>query len=298
MAKLTIQLTEVTARTFGHSGRTTGTVIQLGGHPHLDGQQIARIGESYAEICGTCAGSGFRPEYGGIDAGRCWPCAGSGLGKMVGRGTAIEVARKIRNRAQAADRRAAKREAKWSEESRLHAEWLAANPQTAAIAERFGRLTECGHGGGCAREACWENRQQVADRHAPLLLDLAGRALYGALTADQALLLAQLSADHEVRAAAREAKEAKIAERKWLGVEKEKVSVTGTLGRPYHSESEWGTSTLYKLTTAEGDVVAWFRTGYHEFEAGTQVTLTGTVKKLAESEKYGKETVLTRCKIG
>ena len=71
----------------------------------------------------------------------------------------------------------------------------------------------------------------------------------------------------------------------------------GTLAKPVWLDGTYGTTTIYKLTTTDGNTVTWFRTGFHEFEAGATVTLTGTVKKLSESEKYGKETVLTRCKV-
>lgn len=292
MAKLEIQITEVGPRKWGYNGQNKGTLVLLSGHPHIEGREIARFGTTYREICDTCQGTGFRPEYAGIHGGQCYYCTGSGLGKVAGTGTALELARKLRTRAQAADRRAAKRAEKQAQAATDYVNWLAANPEVREIADRFGHLDNCEHGGDCQHDACWTRRQANRRSHAPLLLELASYAAHRVITDKQVDLLIQLVIDHAERVAAREA-----TERKWLGAEKEKVAVTGTLGKPYHSESDWGTSTLYKVTTADGDVASWWRPGFHEYEAGTTVTLTGTVKKLRETEAHGKETQLTRCKV-
>lgn len=297
MAKLEITITEIGPRTYGFNGQNRGTLIQLSGHPHIEGREVARFGDRYREICGTCQGTGFRPEYAGILGGQCFYCRASGLGELVGTGTALELARKLRTRAQAADRRAAKRLAKVEQAITDHRIWLAAHPEIREIAERFGHLDNCEHGGDCQHDTCWTRRQANRKNHSPLLLELASYATCRIITDKQVELLVQLVADHAERVIAREAEAAWVAEQQWIGTEGAKIIVTGVLGKPVHLEGDYGTRTIYKLTTATGDRVAWFRTGHHEFEAGETITLTGIVKKLTESEKYGKETQLTRCKI-
>jgi hypothetical protein len=293
-------------RTFGHSGHTVGQVVALTktGDEYLDGIELARFGQSYREICGNCGGSGFLPFYAGIADGVCFPCMGAGTGKQIGSGTVEELTKVLVRRAKARARTAAKREEKFAAAKVAHVAWLAANPAVAEIAARFGSLTDCrceraaaDQWRECNEETCWERQREVRNTHDGVLLELAGYATCRIITDKQVDLLIRLVAEHAIKTAAREVKASAVAERKWLGAEGEKISATGTLGRPYHSESAWGTSTIYKLTTDDGNVVTWFRSGYHQFEAGVRVTMTGTVKKLAESEKYGKETVLTRCKL-
>ena len=307
-ARKTTPLVEVTVIEagygFGHSGRSVGQVVALAntGDDYLNGVELARFGRSYREICGNCRGSGFLPHDADIAEGVCFRCGGSGIGKQIGAGTVEELTKVLIRRAKARARTAAQREAKFEAARVAYVAWIAANPHIAEIGARFGSLTDCGceraeHWRECNNGSCWERIREVRDTHDAALLELAGYVMGRIITEKQVTLLLELAAEHEVKAAARKVKAAKVAERNWLGFTGEKISATGTLARPYHSESEWGTSTIYKLTTVEGDVVTWFRTGFHEFEAGATVTLTGTVKKLTETEKYGKETVLTRCKV-
>lgn len=301
-----IEIVVVNPRAAFGLNQVIGETVRIVGVEYMEGVEIARIGDSYRELCYTCDASGFRPEYAGIFGGTCFYCKGSGLHQLIGSGTVAELAKVLVRRAKARDRAAAKREAKWAAAKAAHAAWLIANPAIADIAARFGRITSCEHELAafaiaeyreCYREECNERISEIRDTHDPILLELAGAATCRVITDAQVRLLGKLVIQHAARVAAREAKAVKVAERKWLGAEKEKISATGTLAKPHHSESDWGSSTLYKLTTTEGDVVSWWRSGYHEFEAGARVTLTGTVKKLTDSEKYGKETVLTRCKV-
>ena len=289
---------------FGHSQRNIGQIVKLANtaDEYLDNVEVARFGRRYLDICGNCRGIGFLAQYAGIAEGVCFACAGSGVGKQIGAGTVEELTKVIVRRAKARARTAAKREAKFEAARVAHVAWIAANPHIAEIAARFGSLTNCEceraeQWRECNNESCWERIREVRNTHDGLLLELAGYATCRIITDKQVDLLIKLIAEHGVKVAAREVKTAKVAEQKWLGAEKEKISATGVLGKPVYIDGDYGTRTLYKLTTADGNRVAWFRTGFHEFEAGVTVTLTGTVKKLTDSEKYGKETQLTRCKV-
>jgi hypothetical protein len=186
------------------------------------------------------------------------------------------------------------------------AQWRAAHAELLPAVERFSAFMICDHmraeGGVCYRELCMVAVNEAREAYSPTLLDLAYQATYRALEADQMQMFVELIAKNEVREAKRAAAAERAAAKTWIGREGERVTVSGTLAEPRHFDTEIGygrtsTSTLYKLTTAEGNTVTWFRTGFHMFEAGTTATLTGCVKALKESEKYGKETQLTRCKI-
>lgn len=302
--KFEVTITEVTTRSFGFEGRSRGTVVRLAGHWTIEGLEVARFGEVYREICDNCQGTGFIAHYQHIDSGICFPCMGAGFRGTFGTGSAIELARKLRNRAQAAERREAKRAAKFAEMDaqrviNLNA-WLAANAELAAAAAPFSTYFICTHGENRGYGQCWtcdevvEEASKTIDRE---LLVLAYETTYKALTEHETAKLVRLLAQHEVRVAKLAAYAERTAAKVWVGAEGEKVTVTGTLAEPKHFESQWGDSTLYKLTTEDGNTVTWFRSGWHTFEAGTKVTMTGRVKELKDSEKYGKETQLTRCKI-
>lgn len=282
---------------FGMDRPIPGQIVTVVGIDHMVGVEIAQVGRNYREICDTCGGGGFRPEYAGLFGGRCFYCRGCGLHDLIGSGSAEELIKVLVRRAKARARAAAKRQEKADAASAAYRVWLAANPAVQEIADRFGRLGWCDHGGGCYREACEAVRAEIRETHDPILLELAGAATCRIITGPQVALLHRLVGEHADRVIAREAKAEKVAERKWIGTEGAKITVAGTLSKPVYFDGDYGTRTLYKLMTADGDSVTWFRTGFHEFEAGETVTLTGTVKKLTQSEKYGKETQLTRCKV-
>jgi len=307
--RLKVEITEVGPRSFGYNGRARGMVVRLSGHPTIEGREVVRFNGVCREICETCHGSGFRPEYAGIFGGQCFYCTATGLGAVFGKGSALELARKLRNRAQATERREAKRaaevERKNAERAIGHEVWKAANSHLAGIVAEYGRFVACEHwsltSGPCYREVCEEARRDAEEIYYPELIHTAYTAMWRALDTQETARLAELAAMQEERTAKRLAAQERTAAKRWIGAEGAKVTVTGTLAKPFHLESTFGyrttTSTLYKLTTPDGDVVTWFRTGFHTFEAGETVTLTGTVKALKETEKYGKETQLTRCKI-
>lgn len=305
MAKLEITIEELEKRTFGFDGKIVGTVVRLAGHWTIEGREIARFGETYREICDKCQGSGFLPYHVGVESGRCFPCSANGVLTTFGTGSPLELARKLRNRAQAAERREAARAAKFAAlaaEMKANLEaWRETHAELLPAVEKYAAFIICEHpadcNGPCYRYECEERRDEAKKIYNPTLLLLAYEATYKAPSAAETELFVELIAKQELRDAAREARAAATAEKVWLGAEGEKISVTGTLAKAYQFEGQWGSSTLYRVTTAEGNTVTWFRSGWFDFEGGETITLTGTVKALKETEKYGKETQLTRCKI-
>jgi hypothetical protein len=273
-----------------------GTSLTGGDLVEINGNHVALFAQGYREICPECTGTGYRPGYAFSDQGRCWPCNYSGLrpGKFR---TAVEMDRLFRTRVTRAANAAKKAAEKWAVAKAEYYTWLAARPEIAAIAAEFGNVGYCGHGSDCYWELCDINSYNARQGIAPLLLELAGYASLRVITDAQAALLVKLAAEHAAKLAERAIAAQKAAERAWLGEEGAKITVTGTLTSVRHIDGDYGYSTLYKVTTAAGDVATWFRSGYHEAQEGAAITLTGQVKKLNESEKWGKETVLTRCKI-
>ena len=272
----------------------------------LEGRYAARFAEGLFEICWDCGGTGYRPGYEFSDSGRCWPCDYSGLRKKIGGGTLEELAKVLTRRVKDKARRDAARKAKLEAEAAAAqaalGAWSATHPELAAAALKYVALGFCSHtepgGVPCREDRCiGEAYYAIRETHSDTLFALAWTATWRALDARETADFAFEVERQAKRDAAREAQAAKAAAKQWLGAEGQKITVTGALAKPIHIESEWGTSTLYKVTTADGDVVTWFRSGWFDWEAGEVVTLTGTVKALTETEKYGKETQLTRCKV-
>jgi hypothetical protein len=61
-----------------------------------------------------------------------------------------------------------------------------------------------------------------------------------------------------------------------------------------------GLTTIISMVAEDDDnqyPLVWFATGLHEYQSGDEVLVSGTVKDRNEHEKYGKQTILTRCKI-
>ena len=295
-----VEFGTTTARSTGSLYRIVDSLDVIGG------REIAKFGTTFRELCAACEGTGYRPGYGFSDSGRCWPCNYSGLGRKVGSGTLEELAKVLTRRVKDAARRAARRNAEANAKAAAAeaalGDWKAANPELAAASLKYVALGFCSHtlpgGVPCREDRCiGEAYYTIRETHSDTLFALAWTATWRALDARETADFAFEVERQAKRDAAREAKAAQAAAKVWLGAEGQKLTVTGTLAAPYRSENEWGTSTLYKLTTADGNVVTWWRSGWFDFEAGETVTLTGTVKKLVESEKYGKETQLTRCKV-
>jgi len=305
-----ISLELLAARTdFGTpTARSTGALHKIhDSSGWLEGFYIAQFAQGFYGLCAACDGTGYRPGYGFSDSGRCWPCNYSCLAKKVGEGSLEELVKVLTRRAKDKARRDAARKAKLDAET-AKAEaalgaWSATHPELAEAAVKFVALGFCSHmspgSAPCHEDRCLysEAHYAIRETHADSLFALAWTATWRALDERETADFAFEVERQAKRDAARVAREAANAAKKWLGAVGEKLTVTGTLGKVFHFEGGYGTSTLYKVTTAEGDVVTWFRSGYYTPEEGITVTLTGTVKKLAETEKYGKETQLTRCKV-
>jgi len=76
-----------------------------------------------------------------------------------------------------------------------------------------------------------------------------------------------------------------------------KVEVKATISMVKGLETAFGYSTLVKFVTDDGFPVTTFYSGNaQEFNAGSKVTVKGTVKRL-EDGKFGKQTLLTRVKV-
>lgn len=168
------------------------------------------------------------------------------------------------------------------------------------------------------REFAAEANEQAATIRAFILSDeFSGTSTYvdnlkvaaslQAVTARQVGLLASAPnayTRHLESEADRKAREARWAAEKdakkvseFIGqVGDKKVRVEGTIEGIRYIEGDYGTTVLYTILTAEGNVVKWFasREALGEKE-GREVVIEGTIKKHDEYQGV-KSTVLTRCK--
>lgn len=264
--------------------RRTGDIVRV-----LDTYTLARfnLGDGtavYREICDTCRGTGFRPEFAGVFGGECFPCRGAGVLRKACAGSPLDLVRAMRRRQQAQTRRASARRDMQQARLDAHGAWLAANADLADMLARVRAAAEI----------------DPNDRtFSPLLRDLACQAVYRILTPARCAL-AQKMYDEGVQA--RQRRQQAAAQREWLGATGEKVTFTGTLVYTNHVWKNFGAgdraSTLYILADgATGARVKWWRSGYWTPEHKGVYTLTGTIKELEADATYGKCTVLTRCKI-
>lgn len=256
--------------------RHPGTLVQIGGHPAYEGAVVVRVGDTFREICGHCRGTGYRPGY-VLDGGRCWPCRYTGLLAVVGRGTVGDLTRVLRRRATDQARRDRKRAEQRQAQEDAYAAWAATRPELIEVATWVAQKSGDG-----------------IETWGATLYELAAMACVRPLSDAQADLLTTL---HAEAIAKRDAQALAVASRVWLGEVGQTITVTGTLTYARASENAYGWSTLYRVTTADGQSASWWRSGFHEPRRGAQVTLTGRVKQLNDSDRYGKDTQLTRCKI-
>lgn len=90
----------------------------------------------------------------------------------------------------------------------------------------------------------------------------------------------------------------------WLDVTVgQKVSLTLTLTRISNFSSDYGTTYILNFVDGSGNKVEWFasnpfdKDNKYVCQEGETYTVTGTVKKLSDGGKYGKSTLITRCKV-
>ena len=98
------------------------------------------------------------------------------------------------------------------------------------------------------------------------------------------------------KVAERAARAETAATSEWQGaVGDKKHEVVGTVTGVRLIEGDYGTTTLYTFTTAEGHIYKWFSSNSRGWVEGDAVHIAGTIK--AHDEFRGtKQTVLTRCK--
>jgi hypothetical protein len=85
----------------------------------------------------------------------------------------------------------------------------------------------------------------------------------------------------------------------WLDGDKVK-NLEAKVLRASISQGYYGTTTIVAMVSEDDDYqypMVWFATGSHELKPGEMVTVSGSVKDRNEHPKYGKQTILTRCKI-
>lgn len=279
------------ARRFGHNPAqwfTAELISVTTGARYSEFYRLAngRLGR----VCGTCGGSGYRPEYAGIYGGQCFPCGGSGGGKSFA--DLDEVLKAERTNARAAQRRAEKAAQAEAErptrEAALHAELTAAHPLLAELTYLGNVDTGSGYG----------------INYGGILGDLRGKLeKYGSLSDAQIALAEKIVREDMERQAAREAREAqRSAEREArkqaaIGEVGERREFTGTVRFSKYFTNDYSGTTLLVIDTAEG-TVKWFATGYIEIENGANVTLRATVKEHEVSDVYEEiATKVTRGKL-
>jgi hypothetical protein len=270
----------IAVRAVTGTGRT-GDVV--GDEVRANGYLIAHLTETgrYAEICGKCGGSGHLPEYGGINAGSCYPCAGNGL-HLHKDGSLKELVKILDRRKSARERAARKAEAKQAAERATLETWKAENPGAAqVITAVLADMDEAGRTG--------ENFG--AGQYDGNLRELAMRGNLRILTDVQAAFMVTLYREHHERKAS---KERAAAARQWLGTVKQKITITGQVIYINQFEGKFGWSTLYLIKDEAGNTAKWYRNGWHQGSKGDTVTVTATIKTLDESEEHGKLTVITR----
>lgn len=260
---------------FGANGVTTrGAIVTV------EGFELALLRSgTYREVCPACAGTGYRPGYEHVDGGRCWPCRYTGLGPMVGDGGPVAITKLMKRRQADRARRAAKKLAAQQAEAAAHTAWLDANPAVRAAADAVHATPREGARGTV---------------HSRFVFDLADDATVKILTDKQVAAFLAGFAQEQGEIAA---KSADLAARTWIGEVDAKITFTATVTFTYTSENTYGTSTLYRMVTAEGQALSWWRSGYHQVDKGAVLTITAKVKEHKDSAEYGKETVVTRGKI-
>lgn len=88
----------------------------------------------------------------------------------------------------------------------------------------------------------------------------------------------------------------------FVGAEGDKLEIEVTIVNEIRLEDNYsyhgGTKPLYMMQDAAGNSLKWFASrDIDGMEQGNTVTIKGTVKAHQMHEKYGKSTILTRCKI-
>jgi predicted Zn-ribbon and HTH transcriptional regulator len=75
LTAMTLKLTVSDFRSFGFDRWASRYNVLTGWAQEV----LTKDGKTFFVACETCAGSGYRPEYHHIEAGRCWKCSGYGV---------------------------------------------------------------------------------------------------------------------------------------------------------------------------------------------------------------------------
>jgi hypothetical protein len=94
----------------------------------------------------------------------------------------------------------------------------------------------------------------------------------------------------------RQTQERKAVRNEWIGTVGSKVTVDASVTGVKVTESYYGASYLYTFVTPNGELIKWFASRSQGIEQGTNVRVSGTVKKLDEYNGR-KTTMLTRCHV-
>lgn len=230
---------------------------------------------SFYTLCRRCGGEGHY-SYNMLDGTICYGCYGDGLGKKTTQADAI----RLQN-----NRRKARRQRERKEQERLAAQeaerqaWAEANADTAE---------------GLAAVL-------AADDATGVLLDLAQKARWRALTDAQTDLAARVLSEYRSRKIARQVEALRQQEAGHVGTPGEKVTldveVVFTKGIESSFNGRPTYSTLVIMKTDEGHTVKTFSAGQFgdNAEKGQRLRITGTVKQ-HEIREGLPETALTRVK--
>jgi hypothetical protein len=84
-------------------------------------------------------------------------------------------------------------------------------------------------------------------------------------------------------------------------IEQDKVKgLRATIRRATVNDGYYGTTTIISMIAEdEGQQypLVWFASGTHDWRPGEQVEVSGTVKDRRDDDRYGKQTILTRCRL-
>jgi hypothetical protein len=268
-----IQITETPVTLTLKNRQGAGTAYQL--QDELPGYVFEVIhikGGRRAKLCGTCSGTGYRPEYGNVFNGVCFHCNGSGVHKIYDDTKAAEKAARAWLGRQRSEHKkqeaimAAAAEARAKMDAEFNA-WIADKGDVVAYIEA--------------------NAESSRSRFLP---ELDAQLKYrNTLTDNQVAAVRRMMAEQETQ--------------RWYGEPGDKVTFTGIVERTFSGHNDYGT--YYMVTvrgTGEFTGVLFHTTGTSKVHIelqdceGDTVTIAATVKK-HDTYDNTKQTVVLRPKL-
>jgi hypothetical protein len=103
-------------------------------------------------------------------------------------------------------------------------------------------------------------------------------------------------------AAEREEKEGQRKEKDFIGNTGERLrDQVVTVKGIHYFEGNYGLTTIVRMEATLSDTtvapITWFASGEKDFEEGAEYKLTGTIKKHDTHDRYGRQTLVNRCKL-